>query len=301
MTTEILDAETWRERWLLSHPSAGTRATYDAAISRWFAFCRRCGLEAFAAEQHHGDAYRNELVDEGLAPSTVARHLATASSYYRHVLRHGRPAPLDRNPLEWVGRPKVDTVSRRPGLNADEAALLRQVAISKDPRTAALVHLLLGTAVRVSEAVGATVDGLGWTDDGDRSLAVVRKGGRPDVVVVEPGDWAVIEQYLAGRRDVPGRWLFSTTGGRQMTRQTAYRLVREVADVVTGDRKRIGPHRLRATFATLALSAGQPIQEVQGALRHASAATTERYDTTQRERGRGAARAVANLWTETAR
>lgn len=286
--------EVWRDRWTLAKKSEQTSRTYRDGIDHWFAFCDRLDVDVFAVEQHHVDAYRHDLA--GHRAATIARHLSTVSSYYRHVLRHGRPAPIDRNPVEWVDRPQVEQVSRRHGLDVVEAKALRVAALAKDARTAALVHLLLGTAVRVSEAVGASVDGLGWNDRGERTLVVVRKGGAPDQVVIEAPDWAVIETYLIERPDVPGRHLLSTTGGRQMSRQTAYRLVRAVADDVTGRRKVIGPHSLRHTAATLALDAGQPIQEVQGLLRHASSATTQRYDRAWRERGRGASKAIAQLW-----
>lgn len=296
MATEAELREVWRERWALAKKSPQTSRTYRDGIDQWFAFCDELGVDVFAVEQHHVDAYRHHL--GGHRPATVARHLSTVSSFYRHVLRHGRPAPIDRNPVEWVDRPKVESVSRRQGLDVVEAKALRVASLARGPRTAALVHLLLGTAVRVSEAVGASVDGLGWNDRGERTLAVVRKGGAPDEVVIERSDWAVIERYLTERPDVPGGHLLATTGGRRMSRQTAYRLVRQVADEVTARRKVIGPHSLRHTAATLALDAGQPIQEVQGMLRHASSATTQRYDRAWRERGRGASKAIAQLWDE---
>lgn len=292
------ERDVWRQRWTLASRSSQTRDVYERGIADWFAFCDRNGVAVFAAEQHHVDAYRHELADVGRQPATIARHLSTVSSFYRYVLRHGRPTPVDRNPAEWVERPRVDRTSRRAGLDLTEARMLRAASLTRDARTAALVHLLLGTAMRVSEAVTATVDGLGWSDDGDRTLAVVRKGGQPDVVVIEPADWQVIDRYLTGRPEVPAGWLFATTGGRRMTRQTAYRLVREVADPITGPGRKVGTHSLRHTAATLALDAGQPIQEVQGMLRHASAETTQRYDRAWRERGRGATRALAQVWGE---
>lgn len=298
MTVETADRvalrDTWRDRWTLSKRSAETIATYRRGIDRWFAFCDREDVDVFAAEQHHVDAYWHTFPADA-SPATVARHLATVSSFYRHVLRHARPPLLDRNPAEWVERPPVESVSRRDGLDKPQAVALRAQALRQSPRTAALVHLLLGTALRVSEAVGADVTDLGFTDDGDRTLAVVRKGGAPDRVIIEPDDWPVLAAYLDGREDGP---LFLTSGGRRMSRHTAYRLVREVADRVTGPAKKIGPHSLRHSFATLALDAGESIQEVQGALRHTSSATTQRYDRASRERGRGASRAVARATRE---
>jgi site-specific recombinase XerD len=281
----------WRDRWLLSKRSRETISTYRRGIDRWFAFCDREGVDAFAVEQHHVDAYWHTF-PAGTSNATVARHLATVSSFYRHVLRHARPPLMDRNPAEWVARPPVSTVSQRHGLDKPQASAILSAAIDDSPRTAALVHLLLGTALRVSEAVGADVSDLGFTDDGERTLAVTRKGGAPDRVVIESTDWDVLERYLSARGEPSGP-LFLTTGGRRMSRHTAYRLVRKVGDLATVKAKTIGPHSLRHTFATLALDAGESIQEVQGALRHTSSATTQRYDRGSRERGRAASRAVA--------
>lgn len=285
----------WRDRWLASKTSERTRETYGTAIVRWFAHCDALGLDLWLIEPHDVDDYRNRLVAGGAQPATVARHLSTVSSFYRHVLRRARPSPIAANPVADVERVGVDSVSRRDGLDVVQARALRVASIGRSTRTAALVHLLLGTAVRVSEAVGATVSGLGWNERGERTLSVVRKGGRPDVVVIESGDWTVIDRYLTERADVPDGWLFASSAGRQMTRQTAYRLVREAANEVVGTTKRIGPHSLRHTAATLALDAGQPIQEVQGMLRHSSSATTERYDQRKRERGRAASRVLARV------
>lgn len=293
-TPTAVSREQWRDRWLASKMSAGTRDTYRRGIDAWFAHCDHAGIDVWDAEAHHVDDYRNGLTGQ---PATIARHLATVSSFYRFVLRRGRPSPIPGNPAADVERPRVDTASRRAGLDADQACALRAAAIERDPRTAALVHLLLGTGMRVSEAVTATVDGIGWTTNGDRTLAVTRKGGAPDVVVVEPDDWQVIDTYLTGRHDVSARWLFATTGGRRMSRQTAYRLIRECADPLVKEGVKIGPHSLRHTVATLLLDAGESVQEVQGLLRHVSTATTQRYDSRFRERGRHASRALSKVYS----
>lgn len=285
--------EEWRDRWLASKRSLGTRDTYGRGIACWFAYCDRAGVDVWHAEPHHVDDYRNRLTG---SPATVARQLATVSSFYRLVLRRGRPSPIVANPAADVERPRVDTASRRAGLDAEQACALRAAAIERNPRTAALVHLLLGTGMRVSEAVTASLDGLGWADGGDRTLAVTRKGGIPDVVVIEADDWRVIEHYLTDRPEISGGWLFATTGGRGMSRQTAYRLVRECADPIVKEGVKIGPHSLRHTVATLLLDAGESVQEVQGMLRHVSTATTQRYDRKFRERGRGASRTLSKVY-----
>lgn len=284
--------EVWRDRWIASYRSPRTRETYADSFGRWLAFLAAVGVHPWDVEPHHLDAYGASLAG---AHATIARHLSTVSSFYRLVLRRARPCPILANPARDIDRPKVDTVSRRAGLTLTQAKQLRAASIEKSPRTAALVHLLLATGMRASEAVGGKVDGLGWAGT-SRTLAIVRKGDAPDVATIPAGDWVVIDRYLTERPEVPDGWLFATTGGRQMTRQTAYRLIRAVADPIVPDRVKIGTHSLRHTVATLALNAGQPIQEVQGLLRHSSSATTQRYDRDAQQRGQGAARAIADLW-----
>jgi len=207
---------------------------------------------------------------------------------------------MERNPVEWVDRPPRPKSSRSVALDVDETDAVRAVSIATNARTAAVVHLLLGTAVRVSEACHATVDDLVVTRDGGRLLRVTRKGGEEGEVAIPGPEWDVIAYYLETRAPVPDRWLLATTGGRRMSRQTAYRIVQETAWKVT-QRTKIGPHDLRHTTATQALDAGVAVQEVQGMLGHASAATTQLYDRHAGSRGHGASRKVSDLYADLAR
>ena len=281
-----------RDEWVIGQESAATGATYRFGIDRWFAWCDAQGVEVFAARRADVDRYRHALLNS-VSRRTLAKNLSIISAFYRHVVQEGDTL-LEHNPVQNVRRPKVARTSKREGLTAQEARTLRAASLERGPRTAALVHVLLGTAVRVSEAVGARTDALGWWD-GDRVLHVVRKGGADARLVIQPADWAVLERYLATRAEVAERWLLATTGGRRMSRQTAYREIRELADSVVV-RKRIGPHALRRTAATLALDAGQPIQEVQALLGHASSATTQLYDSELANRGRSASRALGAVY-----
>ncbi len=303
MTAETATSETsrstWRDRWVEAKRSLRTRETYSRGIDGWFAWCDRNGIDVWRAEQHDVDRYRNGLA-AGYGPASIRRELATVSSFYRHVLRNGRPAPFERNPVEWVERPPRPKSSSSVALDVDETDAVRAVSIATSPRTAAVVHLLLGTAVRVSEACGATVDDLVETRDGGRLLRVTRKGGERQEVAIPSPEWEVIAHYLDTRKPVPDRWLLATTGGRRMTRQTAYRIVQETAWKVT-QRTKVGPHDLRHTTATQALDAGVAVQEVQGMLGHASAATTQLYDRHAGARGHGASRRVSELYAELAR
>jgi len=300
MNGAIGDRSTWRDRWIASKSSDRTRESYAHSIEQWFGCCDRAGVDVWQAGSQHADNYRNVLDRTGRAPRGIRRELATASSFYKYVLRHGRPAPVEHNPFEWVERPPVPKTTPSVALDVNQTVLLRAASIEAGPRTAAVVHLLLGTAVRVTEACTAKVAGLADPGDGGRLLTVTRKGGVEEEVLIPAAEWAVISHYLDTRGPVPDGWLLATTGGRRMTRSTAYRLVAETARKVTKATK-VGPHDLRHTTATQALDAGVAIQEVQGMLGHASADTTQRYDRNANRRGRQAATKVSEIFADRAR
>lgn len=289
----MTDRDSVREDWLMGQESDRTRETYAYAIDCWFEWCDGRGLDVWQARRGDVDAWRVGL-RRRLAAGTVGKYLACVSSFYRYTARDITPAPIEHNPVENVRRPKIEKVSRADGLTPSEARALLAAADSDGPRSAALVYLLLGTAARVSEIVTATVDHLGW-DDGSRALKVVRKGGTESKVRMRPWVWERVNRYLTERPDVPDGWLIATSGGRRMTRQTAYGEVRRLADLVVardGEKLRIGPHDLRHSAITLALDAGMPLHEARMFAGHARAATTERYDRRAHTRGDAAAEAV---------
>ena len=71
------------------------------------------------------------------------RHLSTISSFSRYLMRHSRGL-AERNPAEWVERPRVDAASRRAGLNKAEAVALRAGSVDQSLRTAALEAWSIG-------------------------------------------------------------------------------------------------------------------------------------------------------------
>lgn len=289
------DASSLRAEWVLAQRSPRTRETYDRVIGLWFGWCERNGIPVLDARRRDVDAYRHYIrspqrIGGPVGEETEGQYLATLSSFYKYASQEG---PIEVNPVANVRRPKIPNVSRRHFLTLREARELLAASVADGPRAAALVHLLLSTGARVSEICNANCSDIGWTEDGERALLVVRKGGQRGELPILGHYWAVIESYLLGRPQGMTGPIIGTTHGR-MVRQTAYQVVRDIADLVTPT-KRIGPHSLRHTAATLALDDGVPIQEVQGMLGHSQAATTSRYDRHRGQRGGAAFRSVGAL------
>jgi site-specific recombinase XerD len=289
--TELIGRGAVLADWIAAQESDRTRQEYGYVAARWFEWCDARALDAWQARRGDVDRWRIALARR-LRPGTVGKYLACLSSFYDYAARDADPPPVDHNPVRNVRRPRIEKVSHADGLTAAEARALLESAKKDGPRTAALVHLLLGTAARVSEIVNATVGDLCWSE-GRRALKVTRKGGAEGFVLIRPAVWETVSAYLDGRKEVPEGWLIATSGGRRMTRQTAYETVRELADTTfQRDGFTIGPHDLRHTAITLALDGGMELQEARMFAGHARAATTERYDRRAHTRGAAAAEAV---------
>jgi site-specific recombinase XerD len=277
------------DNWLVAQTSPLTTSTYRQVFARFTAWCGTNQVDILEARRPDIDRYRQHLASH-VGSVTLAKHLSALASFYTYAAQDGL---LEHSPVANVKRPRVANESRRDGLTLAEARDLLAVSIAAGPRDAALVHLLLSTGARVSEACSATVGSLGWTVDGDRGLRVVRKGGKTAVIPIHEPYWSVIDLYLQGRPTAAATPLLGS-GETPLNRHAAYRIVSRLAKRVAA-KKRIGPHSLRHTAATLALDAGVELLEVQEMLGHANPATTQRYDRARASRGRAASRALGEL------
>jgi site-specific recombinase XerD len=260
--------------FLLSHREGNTRDAYRRDLADWWRWCADHDLDPLAVRRVHVDAYARALEQQGRAPATVRRRLAVLSSFYRYAVEEGA---LTANPLAHVKRPPADDVSTTLGLDRAEAARFLDAAEAADPRDHTLVCLLLLTGLRVTEALATDVDQLG-ADRGHLVLAITGKGGRRRLVPLAPRTAHALAEHLNGRTSGP---LLQANDGGRLTRQQAARIVARLARRA-GIRKRISPHSLRHTAATLALDDGASLRTVQASLGHADPKTTVRYDRARR-------------------
>ena len=153
-------------------------------------------------------------------------------------------------------------------------------------RDAALLELLYGTGMRISEAV--TLD----VEDVNRLVRRDQARGHPDsdswqgdkerIVPVGSYARAALDAYLVrGRPALAARGrgnpaLFMNTRGGRLSRQSAWAILRSVADKagITTD---VSPHTLRHSYATHLLDGGADVRVVQELLGHASVTTTQIY------------------------
>jgi integrase/recombinase XerD len=223
------------------------------------------------------ERYVAELRGRGLASSTIARRIAAARSFYRHLQLLGvRPD----NPAAEVDLPRRRRKLPRT-LSPGEAERLIEAArgtTPRDLRDRALVELLYGAGLRVSEAVSLERAGV---DLDQRLVRCIGKGSKERVVPVGRQAVEALRRYLSRGRPfldrAHRRELFLNARGGALTRAGAFLILRRLADAAGLEPDRVHPHLLRHSFATHLLEGGADLRSVQEMLGHADLATTELY------------------------
>lgn len=271
--------------FLAGYRSENTRAAYGRDLRAWFLWCAAQPVPVLEAGRSHAEVYARHLEAQGRTPATVSRVLSTLAGFYRYATEEGY---VDRNPLAYVRRPKVPTISQTLGLDRSEAASLIRAAEEAGPRDHVLACLMVFNGLRVSEVCALDIEHLS-TERGHRVLTITRKGGNTERHPLAPVTAAAVEAATEGRTSGP--LLLANDDGR-LDRHDAARIVRRLTRRA-GVTKPITPHSLRHTAATSALDAGAPLRDVQDMMGHADPRTTRRYDRARGSLDRHATYALA--------
>ena len=265
------------ERYLLLLAARRSPRTVDA-------YRRDLAALATFREGPVGDATLDELErwvaamrSTGLAPSTIGRRVSAVRTYFRHLVLIGSKTENPAASLKLPRRPR--TLPR--ALSPSETERLIEAATGSTPRSLrdrALVELLYGAGLRVSEAVGL---GKASISIEDRVVRVLGKGGKERLVPLGRPAAEAVRRYLAlGRPHLDRRYrpeLFLNARGGPLTRAGAFLVLRRLAERAGLEPERVHPHLLRHSFATHLLEGGADLRSVQEMLGHADLGTTERY------------------------
>lgn len=236
----------------------------------------------------------------------LARKFSALRTFYRYFYRLQR---IEKNPTTLVDMPKQhDKAIIR--LDSDEVAMLldfvencgnqltgqKKVYYEKTKtRDLAIMTLLLGTGIRVSECVGLDINDVDFKNDG---IKVTRKGGNEMVVYFGDEVRDALEEYLittrAATTPLPGHEnaLFLSTQRRRIGVQAVENMVKKYARQVTPNKK-ITPHKLRSTYGTSLYKETGDIYLVADVLGHKDVNTTKKhYAALEENRRRQAASAV---------
>ncbi len=234
----------------------------------------------------------------------IMRKISSLKSFYNYFFRVEK---IKTNPAALVQLPKLhDKEIIR--LDIDEVAMLldeveqgdnltdRQKAYHDRTkvRDLALLTLLLGTGIRVSECVGLDIDDVDFKNGG---IHIHRKGGKEVTVYFGAEVEDALNDYLIERQQIdpePGseNALFLSMQRKRMNVRSVENLVKKYAKIVT-PLKKITPHKLRSTYGTNLYRETGDIYLVADVLGHSDVNTTKKhYAALEDERRRSARNAV---------
>ncbi|MCZ2259510.1 site-specific tyrosine recombinase XerD [Sporosarcina sp. G11-34] len=229
--------------------------------------------------------YLEKLNSEGKSSRTVSRNISSIRSFHQFLLRE---KVTTGDPTVHIDLPKIEQKLPRV-LSMDEVEKLIDSPDRSKPqgvRDNALLEILYGTGMRVSELIGLDID------DIHLSMGFVRvfgKGGKERIVPL--GSQAIkacnryIEEarplFIAKQRGVDA--LFVNMRGNRISRQGCWKLLKGHA-LNAGLRSELTPHILRHSFATHLIENGADLRAVQEMLGHADISTTQIYTHVSRAR-----------------
>lgn len=213
---------------------------------------------------------------DGLDPRTLAKSTSAIRSFFRFLVLEGE---CEGNPARQVDSPK--TAMRIPRVldteEVDRLLAARRPESLLDARDGALFELIYSCGLRVSEAVGLTVDRIALAEG---MIRVMGKGSRERLVPMGARAKSELGRYLSEVRPAllggkrPTSVLFVSRGGRRLSRKTVWKSFKRLA-LRAGVEGKV--HTLRHSFATHLLSGGADLRSVQELLGHADIATTQIY------------------------
>jgi integrase/recombinase XerD len=286
-----LDVEEWLS-WLATEKgrSPATLTAYRRDARRWSRWLRADGLALGDADEAAIERFVADLRASGLAPGTVKRVVVVVRSLYRFLVDEER---LADDPGADVATPHVPSALPK-ALTEDEVATIIDGVVGDRPvdrRDRAVLEVLYGAGLRISELVGLS---LGDLDLESGLLRAFGKGAKERVVPLGRHASRALSTWLgSGGRPAlePARWarrgdadaVFLNQRGGRLTRQGAWLVVKRHGEAV-GLGPKLSPHVLRHSCATHMLDHGADIRAVQEMLGHASISTTQVYTKVSTER-----------------
>lgn len=247
--------------------------------------------------------YRDKLLEDGIAPSTVKQYLVELRAFFTALEkpRFGAALCYPENPVDTTFYPAIKKRPYDQILNDEQVTALLSSAKPDGawgknwPRNYAMIALMLSTELRSEEIRSLTLEDLDFTDE---IITVAHgKGDKFREVDFPLFARSAVELYLqSGIRpaSLPASAPLFGVGEdwKPGTRQWLHGVVRRIVKQATGV-DNVGPHDLRHVGARLKLNAGATMEEMQAELGHSQITTTKIYTgRLQSRRGRQGAKTV---------
>lgn len=281
----------WAERFLrYLAAEKGLSVNYQLSVRQSLEsfgnFLQESRIAAASIDEGTLSLYLRERMRHGLAASSLRIETVHLKIFFRFAAARGLlpadPAALLEAPR--TGDPLPET------LNADTVARLLDAVDPGDIpfgcRDRAILELLYGSGLRVSELVELRPEQIDWSEG---FLRVTGKGGKTRFVPMGGASIESLRAYMARARGKllgrakPSPFVFLSRRGTRLTRERIRQILCERA-ARAGVREHVFPHLLRHSFATHLLENGADLRVIQDLLGHADLTTTQIYTHVEQKR-----------------
>jgi len=208
--------------------------------------------------------------DKEYAARSLHRKICSLKSFFKFLKKEGF---ITLNPTDNIESPKIPK-SLPKTITIEET--LKLLTTPENPRDKAILYLLYGTGMRVSELSNLNIDQI---DLKDRIIHIVGgKGGKDRIIPLPTGIIEILTDYLEIRQnDTQDPAFILNRSGNRLTPRSIQRIVKKYKKAAHLLDKKVTPHTLRHAFATHLLSNAVDIRVIQELLGHASLSTTQLY------------------------
>ncbi len=266
-----------------------TVTLYSLDLEKLTDFAAQANVALESVQSTHIRRWVAQMHSGGRSGRGIALILSGWRGFYVWL---GRQGLISSNPVQDVRAPKAPKPLPK-ALSVDDAVQLADYhapADVTDPwlecRDAALVELLYGCGLRVSEVVGldvqASAAAKGWMDMDDGEAHVLGKGHKRRSVPVGAKALEAMQAWLAVREQgltaatAAQTAMFIGRNGTRLTAQSIWQRLRQ-RSLKAGLATPVHPHMLRHSFASHVLQSSQDLRGVQELLGHANITTTQVY------------------------
>lgn len=259
--------------------SVNTRQAYQRDLKKFSDYLKQANKSNQLSEISKSEiiGFLGWQLDIGASQATMARSLSSLKTFYKFLVLENiaavNPAIDIETPRTKRHLPQILTIEEVDKL-FNQPNLIKPLGI----RDRAMLELMYGTGVRVSELLALQLEDLNTTAG---FLRCIGKGRKERIIPVNQTSINWINHYITHARSLLlkntyERTLFLNNNGKPMTRQGFFKIIAGYAQKANLE-KTVTPHTLRHSFATHILENGADLRAIQEMLGHADISTTQIY------------------------
>ncbi len=253
-----------------------TKNSYQNELTKYMAFLVRRGIWNIEDIKYEDiTEYLKALSNQNLKPQSIAHSITVIRNFHKYFVKTG---DLKQDVSKNISQPKLQ--KKLPvTLSVQDVDCLLDIQIETpfDYRNKAMLELLYGTGLRISELLSLTLNDIDLTNCTVRCMG---KGRKERIVPINDFIIDSLSKYLEVRCQLEKRerydYLFLNNHGKPITRQGFFKILKKILSEKGLD-PNTSPHTLRHSFATHLLENGADLRVIQEMLGHSDISTTRIY------------------------